>query len=198
MKKRYPAALLFFGLISTAAHALDLTPLEISISNDGPPATRYFFQDEGKRLSYRIDNKMTVQGARDSVAFRFNDIVAADMEWSISPVRPVLPFDEKNLAAYRTSARTFLPQNATDIQLEEEKSEAIAINGWISQQFIFTYKMFGVARRRSVTFVNLRAQEQVVLEIGAAAADYEKAYARGYRVLNSISELPVTNQPGPS
>ena len=198
MKKWYPAVLLFFGLISTGAHALDLTPLEITLSNDGPPATRYFFQDEGKRLSYRIDNKMTVKGTSVSVAFHFNDIDTADMEWSKSPVRPVLPFDEKNLAAYRAAARTFLPPEATDIQLEEEKQEAIAINGWTSQQFIFTYKMFGVARRRAVTFVNLRAQEQVVFEISAATADYEKAYARGYRVVNSISEMPVMSPPGPT
>jgi hypothetical protein len=197
MKKWYSAALLF-GLISTGAHALDLTPSEITISTEGPPATRYFFQDEGKRVSYRIDNKMTVKGTSDSVAFAFNDIGTAEMKWSKSPVHPVLPFDEKNLAAYRTAAHTFLPHDATDIQLEEEKPEAIAINGWTSHQFIFTYKMFGVARRRAVTFVNLRAQEQVVFEISAATADYEKAYARGYRVLNSISEMPVMSPPGPT
>jgi hypothetical protein len=197
MKKWYVAALLF-GLISTRAHALDLTPSEISISNDGPPVRRYFFQDEGKRVSYRIDNKMTVKGTSESVAFAFNDIITAEMEWSESPVRPVLSFDAKNLGVYRTAARTFLPPDATDIQLDEEKAEAIAINGWTSRQFIFTYKLFGVARRRSVTFVNLRPQEQVVFEISAAAADYEKAYARGYRVLNSISEMPSMSRPGPT
>jgi len=198
MKKWNTAVLLFFGLISTGAHALDLTPLVIILSNDGPPATRYFFQDGGKRLSYRIDNKMTVKGTSSSVAFQFNDIAAAEMKWSKSPVRPVLPFDEKNLEAYRTAARTFLPHHATDIQLEEEKPEAIAINGWTSHQFIFTYKMFGVGRRRAVTFVNLHAHEQVVFEISAAPADYEKAYARGYRVVNSISELLVTSRQGPT
>jgi len=197
MKKWYAAALLF-GLTSTGAHAFDLTPLETSISNDGPPATHYAFEDEGKRVSYRIDNKMTVKGASDSVAFAFNDIGTAEMKWSKSPVRPVLPFDEKNLATYRTAARTLVPHDATDIQLEEETPEAIAINGWTSQQFIFTYNIFGVARRRAVTFVNLRAQEQVVFEISAATPDYEKAYARGYRVLNSISELPATGLPGPT
>jgi hypothetical protein len=198
MKKWNTAALFVIGLISTAAHALDLTPLEITISNDGPPATRYFFQDEGKRLSYRIDNKMTVKGASAAVAFGFSDIDAAEMKWSKSPVRPILPFDEKHLEAYRQAARTFFPHDAIDIQLEEEKPEAIAINGWTSQQFIFSYKMFGVARRRAVTFVNLRGQEQVVVEISAPTAGYEKAYARGYRVLNSISELPVMSRPGPT
>jgi hypothetical protein len=197
MKKWYAAALLF-GLISTGAHALDLTPSKITISNDGPAATRYFFEDQGKRVSYRIDNKMTVKGTSDSIAFAFNDINAAEMEWSKSPVRPVLPFDEKNLRAYRTAARTFLPPDATDIQLDEEKAEAIAINGWTSHQFTFIYKLFGVARRRSVAFVNLRAQEQVVFEISAATADYEKTYARGYRVLNSISEMPAMSRPGPT
>jgi hypothetical protein len=197
MKKWYAAALLF-GLVSNGAHALDLRPSEITISNDGPPVTRYFFEDEGKHVSYRIDNKMTVKGTNESVAFAFNDIATAEMTWSKSPVRSGLPFDEKNFAAYRTAARTFVPNDATDIVLEEEASEAIAINGWTSHQFTFIYKLFGVARRRSVTFVNLRAREQVVFEISAPTADYEKAYARGYRVLNSISELPAMSQPGPT
>ena len=199
MKKWITAALLVPGLISSGACALDLTPHEIIVGgSDGPPAKRYFFQDEGKRLSLRIDNKMTVSGTSDSIAFGFSDIKAAGMKLWKSPVQPALPFDEKNLEAYRTAARALLPPDATNIQLEEEKAEAIAINGWTSQQFIFTYSILGSTIRRAITFLNLRAQEQIVFEITAGAADYQKTYARGYRVLNSIAELPANSTSGPT
>jgi hypothetical protein len=198
MKKWVTAALLIPGLISSGAYALDLTPHEIIVGNDGPPAKRYFFQDEGKRLSLRIDNKMTVSGTSDSIAFGFSDIKSAGMKLWKSPVQPALRFDGKNLEAYRTAARALLPPDAINIQLEEEKAEAIAINGWTSQQFIFSYSVLGSTIRRAITFLNLRAQEQIVFEITAAAADYQKTYARGYRVLNSIAELPANSASGPT
>lgn len=198
MNKFLVATLLLTAAISSDVYGLDLTPHEIVLSNDGPPVKRYFFQNEGKRLSFRIDNKMTLNGTSDSVVFRFQDMNTASMKLSKSPLQSALPFDEKNLAAYRAAARAVLPADATNIQSEEEKPDAIAINDWTSHQFIFTYNLFGFAYRRAITFLNFNAQEQIVFDVSAAAADYEKTYARGYRVLNSLAELSAINKSGPT
>jgi hypothetical protein len=198
IKKWNAAVLLVFGMISSGAFALDLTPHEIAASGDGPSIKRFFFQDEDKRVSFRIDSKMTVSGTSAVAAFRFEDINTAGVTLSKSQMKPAAPFDEKNLESYRVAARTFFPPNATNIQLDEEKPDAIAINGWTSRQFVFSYNLFGAPYRRSITFVNYSQTEQIVLDIGAAAPDYEKTYLRGYRVLNSLTDLTTASSSGPT
>jgi hypothetical protein len=198
MRKLIAPALVLIGALFSDAQALDLTPHETTVTNDGPPVKRYFFQDGNKRLSFRIDKKMTVIGASDSAAFRFNDIRNAGMKLSKSQSNPQVPFDQKNLEPYRSAARSFVPANATDVQFEEEKPNAIAINGWVSQQFILNYKLFGFPYRCSVTFLNYSEKEQIVLDVRAPAADYEKTYLRGYRMLNSLSDLPAATTSGPT
>ena len=198
MKKIITAALLLTGALLSEARALDLTPHEMALANDGPPIRRYFFQDANKRLGFRMDDKMTASGASDSAVFRFNDIKTAAMKLSKSPMKPEVLFDEKNLESYRAAARTFLPSDAKDVRIEEEKADAIAINGWTSRQFVFTYSLFSIPCRRSITFLNYSGKEQIILDIGAAASDYEKTYLRGYRVLNSLSELTSDSASGPT
>jgi hypothetical protein len=198
MKKTIATTLILVGGLFGEARALDLTPHEITITNDGPPMRRYFFQDGEKRMAFRIDKNMTVDGSTESSAFRFNDTTGASMKLSKSTLRPQVLFDEKNLESYRAAARRLLPPDVTNVQLEEEKSDAIAINGWTSRQFVFSYSLFGLSCRRSITFLNYSESEQIVLEIGAAASDYEKTYLRGYRVLNSLSDLIPESTSGPT
>lgn len=198
MKKFLTTALLLTGAILNEARALDLTPHEIAIANDGPPIKRYFFQDANKRLGFRMDDKMIASGANDSAVFRFSDIQTATMKLLKSQMKPEVLFDEKNLVSYRSAARTFLPADAKDVRVEEEKANAIAINGWTSRQFVFSYSLFSIPYRRSVTFLNYSGREQIIFDIGAKASDYEKTYFRGYRVLNSLSELNVESVSGPT
>lgn len=199
MKKNLPAtAALLFGMLTTAAHALDLTPHEITITEEGPPVQRFYFQDESRQLSFKIDNQMMASGSSTSVSFRFRDLSTAGMKLSKSPLPASLPFEEKNAETYRTSARTFIPKEAAAVQLENEAPDALAINGWTSRQFTFTYTLFGVPYRSTVTFVNFNAQEQFVFDVSGAVADQGKAYARSYRVLNSLGELKKASSTGPS
>jgi len=198
MKKLIAAALCFFGTIPSSIYALDLTPHEIAASNDGPPIQRFFFQDEAKRMSFRIDNKMTVSGGNDSAMFRFSDIKNAGVKLSKSQIKPDLLFDEKNLESYRATVRAFSPPDAKETRIEEEKSAAIAINGWTSYQFVLTYNLFGFPYRRSITFLNYSKQEQLIFDISAPESDYQKVYARGYKILNSLSDLSASNSTGPT
>lgn len=198
MKKLITAALLLIGLVSGKVHALDLTPHEVTPGSDGPQMKRYFFQDGSKRLTFRIASNMTVGGANDTAAFGFNDVKTGAMKLSKSRFNSEVAFDEKNLEIYRTAARALLPPDAKNVQLEGEKPNAVAINGWTSHQFSFTYNLFGFPYRRSVTFLNYSEKEQIIFDVSAPAPDYEKSYARGYRVLNSLSDLPADRTSGPT
>jgi hypothetical protein len=198
MKKIMTAVLWLTGAILGEVRALDLTPHEISLANDGPPMKRHFFQDSNKRVGFRIDDKMTATGENDSAVFRFKDIKSAAMKLLKSQMKPEVPFDEKNLELYRSAAKAFLAPDAKDARIEEEKADAVAINGWRSRQFVFAYTLFSVPYRRSITFLNYSDREQIILDIGAATSDYDKAYLRGYRVLNSLSDLDSNSNSGPT
>ena len=157
---------------------------------------RYFFQDEGKRLLFRIDGNMTVGGSANEALFRFSDIHDAAMKLSKSRMTPQTAFDEKGLKLYRPAAQSYVPAQATDVQITEENSDAIPINGWVDHQFMLTYKLFGFPYRESVTFFNYSPAEQLVFDVRSPAADYEKTYSRSYRVLNSLSDF--VGVPGPT
>ena len=58
--------------------------------------------------------------------------------------------------------------------------------------------MFGVPCRQSVTFLNYSATEQLVFDVTSEAKGYEKAYARGYSVLNSFSDYVPGRAAGPT
>ena len=190
-------ALIFsIAVCLTTARALNLQPREVPVEKDGPPIRRYFFQDEGKRLLFRIDGNMTVGGSAAEAVFRFSDIHDAAMKLSKSRMTPEIAFDEKGLKLYRPAAQSYVPAQATDVQMIEENSDAIPINNWTDHQFIFTYKLFGTPYRESVTFFNYSPTEQLVFDVRSREADYEKTYSRSYRVLNSLSDFAGT--PGPT
>ncbi len=181
----------FLGFTSVSALALSLSPNELPTNTSGPVIKRYYFQDEGKRLTFRIDGKMAVSGNSDSVAFRFDDLPAAAMKIVRSQMKPAIAFDEKNLPSYRATARALLAPEAINVEVAEEIPNAIAINGWTSHQFVLTYDLFGLHYRRSITFLNYSEKEQFIVDVVSGPEDYGKVYARGYRVLNSLSDTPL-------
>ena len=188
--KRFVCSLLFLlGPLLAHVDALDLTPHPLSTAYNSLRANRYFFDDAGKSMGFRIDNNMTVKGTSSSVAFKFNDLRNADMQIKKSPRKPETQFVGEDLEGYRKDGRAALPEGVTDVQLEREIAAAIPINGWTSYQFVFSYKLLGVNYHRSVTFLNYNKLEQLVIDVGAPDAAFELVSLRGYQVLNSLSEL---------
>jgi hypothetical protein len=188
-KSLFATALLLNGFsLAASVYALDLTPHTITTSYNGFQVNRYFFEDSGKQMEFRIDGKMTVKGASGEVAFKFKDFANAGMQILKSPKNAEAAFDEKGLDSYREDARALVPASATEVQLDQENPGAIAINGWTSHQFLFTYKLFGVPYRRSVIFLNYNKTEQLILDVRAPAPEFDKVYLRSYQVLNSLSE----------
>ena len=67
MKKSAYAALLVTWPCLAFGGALDLTPHPAATAFKSLRVNRYFFEDSGKRMGFRIDNKMTVKGTSASV-----------------------------------------------------------------------------------------------------------------------------------
>lgn len=198
MKKSLAVTFLLIGPLLPAASALDLTPHSITTSFSGFRVNRYFFEDEGKRMGFTIDNRMTVKGTSASAAFDFEDRKNSGMKILRSPKNPEAPFGEKELESYRANARALVPASATDVQLDQENPGAVAINGWTSYQFIFAYKLFGFPYRRSITFLNYNKTEQLIVDVSAPVPEFAPVYLRSYQVLNSMTELGSNNGSGPT
>lgn len=194
MKKSLALVLSFAACVNTI-HALNLQPREIMVEKDGPPVRRYYFQGQGKRLLFRIDGTMKVRGSASEAVFQFSDIRNAAMKLSKSKMKPQAAFDEKGLKLYREAARAYMPPQATEIQITEESSSAVSINGWVNHQFVFSYKLFGFDYHQSVTFFNYSPTEQLVFDVRSTEQDYAKAYSRSYRVLNSLSTVAQARKP---
>lgn len=193
MKKSIFASLFLVCLSQAPADALDLTPHAVTTAINNLRVNRYFFDDAGRQMGFRIDNNMTVKGTSASADFNFRDLRSADMQIIKSRRNPEMLFGEKELEIYRGDARAVLPTDATDVQLDREKSGAIPINGWTSYQFVFSYKLFGFAYRRTVTFVNYNRTEQLIVDVSAQVPEFELASLRSYQVLNSLSELRINS-----
>ena len=107
MKKSIFAVLFLSWPFLALAGALDLTPHPITTAFNGLRVNRYFFEDAGKRMGFRIDNNMTVKGASASAVFEFNDLKNSGMKILRSPKNPEVPFGEKDLETYRADCACF-------------------------------------------------------------------------------------------
>lgn len=184
--------------LTGSAFAIDFNPRQVEVDRNGPPLHKYFFREGETRLVFRVDSNMSVSGGSTAAAFRFTDLKNSSMKLATSPLTPQTPFDEKNLELYRNAARAMLPAEATEVKIEEEKANPIVINGWSSEQFIFSYKMFGFPYQRSVTFINYSPTEQWTFDVLSPTGDYGKTYGRSYQVLNSLSDAPSAQGDGPT
>ncbi len=196
--KRLLCILLALAGSLSVARALNLAPHEIVVERDGPPVRRYFFDDEGKRMIFRIDGAMSVSGSSTQAIFQFSDIRNATMRLAKSSMTTEVPFEGKNIELYRAAARGYVSAEATAVQVLEEKADALPINGWVSYQFVLAYKLFGVPYRQSITFFNYGPTQQLVFDVASPEAEYEKTYHRGYSVINSLGDEIPSQTAGPT
>ena len=197
-KRTLAFVLLSLAVSSSRAGAINLTPLEIVTNVEGPPQHRYYFQDTEKRLGFRIDPMTTVSGSADAAAFHFTDNGPASMRLLKSPSSPNVLFTGDGPKTYEALARTLLPSGVSKVQLVEDKSDAVTINGWTSLQFVFSYEWVGHPYTRTITFLDFSATDQLVWDVTSPSETNDKIYARSYRILNSIFELPLTQEAGPT
>jgi hypothetical protein len=190
--------LLLVSLSAQSGYALNLTPLKGIVTGDGPPQERHYFQDDDKRLGFRIDKKMTVTGSAMQADFSLTDLASATIKLRKSPASPGIPFDPKGFESYKSVAHSLLPAEVTNLTMIDAKPGAISINGWKSVQFTYSYTALGKNYKRSITFLNFTDTQQYIFDVSAALPDYGKAYARGYNVLNSLYELPLKASSGPT
>ena len=155
-------------------------------------ARRYgviIFKAKARRLLFRIDGKMSVNGSASEAVFHFSDIHEGTMKLTKSAMTPQLAFDEKNLN-YIVAQRgaTCLHRPPIFRSLKKIQTPFPSMAGSIISSCSAT-SCLDSPYRAERTFFNYSPTEQLVFDVDRLNQDYAKAYSRSYSVLNSFSDF---------
>lgn len=181
----------FTGLLVMVlgAGAVDLTPRYIDTFIDGVANRRLYFTDGEKKIGVSLDHETKVEAGAGGVVFRFPKYPDATFLIKPSPMTADQPFEGIALERYREAARRFLPPGATNIKALEEVADPLPINRWTSRRFAFTCDSVETAIAISVTFLNLNAEDQLVLVTTSTTRNFAEAAERSFQIIRTWQEL---------
>jgi hypothetical protein len=184
--------------IAAAGHAraIDLTPKYVTTYTDGVPISRPYFLDGKKKYAITLDGETELTSYEDSALFTFKKLPDAIMRLRQSPMKTSVPFDDLNRKRYTEAAQRLLREGSAEIVLEREESDVLPINHWTSRRFTLSYLYLNTRMKESITFLNLDAQQQIVVQIRARDRDFESATVRGFDMVRRWHEVrPESEQP---
>ncbi len=192
MKATYLAAL-FFAALALPVQAIDLTPQYVSTIDDGVVSQRPYFADGEKKYAVKLDSETKLSAYEGGALFTFAKSPDARMLLRPSPLPSALPFPD-NLPQYEEAARGLLPPDAQDVALVTKVADPLPINDWKSYSFTFTYHTANQPRRQSITFLNLKPSEQIVMQAAASEADFENIAGRAFNIIRRWHEVPASSE----
>ena len=185
----------FFALALPAA-AVDLTPRYIDTFADGAASHRLYFADGEKKIGLSLDHETQVAAASGGVLFRYPKFPEASFLVKHSPVTADQPFSGVALERYREAARRLLPPGSTEVKALDETRDPLTINRWRSYRLAYTFAAAGTPMVQQVTFLNLSADEQLVLVTAASERNFAEAAARSFQIIRSWQPmLPGDEKP---
>lgn len=189
------SAILLAGLAFTAG-ATDLVPHYLSTMTEGVVIRRPYFADGAKKFGIKLDSETKLIAFEGGALFRFEKFGDASMRLRPSPVPAQTEFGAETFAKYCEAARAFLPPNAIDVQLLGSETNPYPINNWQSLQVNFSYRAANQMRRQSVTFLDLKPTEQIVIQTAANEADFDEISARAFNIVRRWHEIaPEEEEP---
>ncbi len=195
MQRRYLSITLLAGL-TLSANATDLTPHYISHLDDGVVINRPYFADGGKKFGIKVDGDTKLTASDGGALFRFDKIPEATMRLRSSALPAQTGFAPETFEIYRQAALALMPPGATAIEIVGNEANPYPINGWSSLRLTFAYRIADTARRQSVTFLNLKPTEQIVIQTAANEATFDEVSARTFNIIRRWHEIvPEEEQP---
>ncbi len=195
MKALHLSALLCTGL-TLSAGAIDLTPHYISHMTEGVVVRRPYFADGGKKYGIKLDAETSLTAYEGGAMFRFEKFPEATMRLRSSTVPAQTGFAPETFELYRQAALALLPPGVTAVEIIGNEADAYPINGWSSLRLTFSYRANNFVRRQSVTFLNLKPNEQIVIQTAASENNFEEVTARAFNIIRRWHEIvPEEEQP---
>ena len=191
-----PAALAFLltlASLTPRAGALDFVLRTKSVEEDGFTKEQlYMRNDERSDVLLSLPARWTRTDGPAALTLTSPDVRNSLVRVEKSAPTAGTEFRGAGLDACRRRAQADVPQGATNVQFREEHDNPLPIFGWTDHEFILTYDLFGQAYRRSVTFININAHEQIALTCVAPAESFDAVREEGFSVLRSWQVVPST------
>ena len=174
-------------LCATAFHAsaVDLTPRFMDTFADGVTTHLLYFTDGDQKIGLNINHETSVEAGAGGAVFRFPKFSDILFILKHSPMSADQAFEGVTLEFYREAARRLLPPGAKNIESYGEETDPITINRWRSYRFTFTCESTGFLRKITITFLNISAQEQLVLIVTASLQNFPEAANRSWQIIRS-------------
>ena len=190
------SALFLVIAASLPASAVDLTPRYIDTFEAGVAGHRLYFSDGEKKIGLSLDRETNVGAGGGGAIFRFPKFPEASFLVKHSPVTADQPFTGVPLDRYREAARRLLPPGSTEVKALDETRDPLTINRWRSYRLAYTFAAGDTPMVQQVTFLNLSADEQLVLVTTASERNFAEASARSFQIIRSWQPmLPGDEKP---
>ena len=182
--------------LALPAVAVDLTPRYIDTFADGAASHRLYFADGEKKIGLSLDHETQVAGGGGGVLFRYPKFPEASFLVKHSPVTADQPFSGVALERYREAARRLLPPGATEVKVLDEARDPLTINRWRSYRLAYTFTNGTVPMVQQITFLNLNADEQLVLVATASERNFAEVAGRSFQIIRTWQPmLPGDEKP---
>jgi hypothetical protein len=190
---------LFLGLLLALkwpALAVDLSPRFIDTFIDGVSSRRLYFADGEKKIGLRLNQETKVEAGAGGTVFRFTKLPDSTFLIKPSPMTAEQPFEGIALERYREAARRLLPPGVKNVKSLEEVADPLPINRWTGRRFTYTCELLDAPLVMSVTFLNLNAEDQIILVTTAGERNFAEAADRSFQLIRGWQEiLPGDEKP---
>lgn len=170
---------------ATAGADIDLTP-RVRTTQFGTFASSWIqFIDGDRKISLMLDSDTKVSAGEGGAMFTFDGIPKASVRFKRSPLSSAAPFEGETLIQYQKAALAMLPDSAEGVVLDESAANPESINGQRSYRFTFSFEIAQVKMRESILFINIDPAQQIVVQTGAYAKDFDGAADRASSMIRS-------------
>lgn len=171
------------------AAATDLVPLYLTTVTEGVVIRRPYFADGARKYGIKLDSETTLTAFEGGALFRFQKIPEASMRLRLSAVSPKIAFGPESFETYQQAARALLPPGADAIAFVDSELNPFPINGWQSFRVTLSYRVANQPRRQSVTFLDLKPTEQIIVQTVANERDFDDVSARTFNIVRRWHEI---------
>jgi hypothetical protein len=180
------------ALCSSALMAgeINWTPRFATIAVEGGTLQRAVFSDGERNYGFSLDGETRIDSSSNGARITFTRAPSAVFNIGPATSRVVLPSSSEGLAALRNAAHSYVTAGHDEITYLSETADVLAINGWKSHRFQFTYGLHGRRYNHSITFLTFEKGQQVVLSTLAYPKDFEEAMARSDYFIRTWHEVP--------
>ena len=175
---RILASLAVASLMATALAEVDLTPHYYTVSLGGSQLRRCYFADGDKKFAVTVDQETEIVSEGKGALFRFSTLPQASIQLKTSPVPAKSGFGQETLTAYNKAAQSLIDPTAREVSSEAGGLDVLPFNGWRSYRINFAYSIAGSRIRQSYTFMNMSAEQQVLIVVTAREKDFTEVASR--------------------